>query len=229
MPIQGIVNTARALSYYTRLQEVTANNLANVNSDGFKADRVSGHQLPGGSFPVPVEKVDLEQGTFKETGRTLDLAIDGPGFLVVRTAQGDRLTRGGSLSIDSAGQLTDSHGNPVIGEQGPLVIQGGSLEVKSDGQLLVDGAAAGRLQLVEPEDASQLSKEGGGRFVVNGALHPATAATRLRQGAVEEPNLDPMLSMVDLVSIQRAYAANIDALKAMDGVLSVITGEVGRP
>ena len=119
MPLRGIQNAAHGLSYYSRLQEVVANNLANASTDAFKVDRMTGRMLPGESFPVPVEHLDLSQGAMRETGRNLDLALDGPDFLVVTTPSGERLTRGGSLRLDAAGQLTDADGNPVQGQKGP--------------------------------------------------------------------------------------------------------------
>jgi flagellar basal body rod protein FlgG len=229
MPIRGIVNTARSLSYYTRLQEVTANNLANVNSDAFKADRVTAHQLPGAGYPVPAQKTDFQQGAFRETGRPLDVAFDGPGFLMVRTDAGDRLTRGGSLRLDGEGRLADAHGALVMGENGPIVVQGFAVEVQDDGSVVVDGRLAGRMRMVEPDAKATLLKEGAGRYLARGEVVPVRdGVTRMRQGAVEEPNVDPTLGMVDLVSIQRAYSANVDALKAMDSVLGVIAGEVGK-
>ncbi len=83
--------------------------------------------------------------------------------------------------------------------------------------------------MVNPEDPGALLKEGLGRYVSRSALTEVTeGATHVRQGAVEEGNLDPLLSMVDLVAIQRAYTANVDALKAMDGVLGSIVNEVGK-
>lgn len=229
MPLKGILDTARSLSYYARRQEVTANNLANANSDAFKADRVTARAVPGAQFPVPVQHTDLQQGTFRETGRPLDIALDGPGFFVVQTAQGERLTRGGSLKLDPAGRLTDAHGDLVLGDGGPVLIQGGVVEVQGDGTVMVDGANAGRLRMVDPSDTSTLLKEGFGRYLSQGTLQQVEeGVTRVRQGAVEEANLDPLLSMVDLVAIQRAYTANVDALKAMDGVLGSIVNEVGK-
>lgn len=229
MPLQGILNTARSLSYYTRKQEVTANNLANANSDAFKADRVLAHGVGTASFPVPVQDIDLRQGTFRETARPLDLGLQGDGFFVVRTPQGDRLTRGGSFRLDAAGRLADTNGNLVMGEDGPLVLQGGTVEVQGDGSVLVDGANAGRLQIVNVDAPGKLLKEGFGRYVPGGPLRAAEPdAARVRQGVVEEANLDPLLSMVDLVTIQRAYAANVDAMRAMDSVLGSVTTEVGK-
>lgn len=229
MPLNGIVNTARSLSYYLRLQEVTANNLANSNTDAFKADRLTARILPGGPYPVPVQATDLEQGSFRDTGRPLDLGLDGPGFFVVATEHGERLTRGGSLRLDPEGRLTDAHGSALQGENGPIVVTGSNVEVQPDGTVLVDGASAGRLRRVQVDDPGALRKEGYGRFVPAGELHEVVdGVTKVRQGAVEEPNLDPVLSMVDLVSIQRAYSANIEALRVMDGALGIVTGDVGR-
>ena len=229
MPLQGILNSARTLAFYARRQEVTANNLANASSDAFKADRVLAHALPGTSTPVAVQDTDLRQGPFRETARSLDLALDGPGFFVVQTAQGERLTRGGSFRLDTAGRLADSEGNLVLGDGGPLLLEGSKVEVQGDGTVAVDGQSAGRLRIVDVEDPARLTKEGFGRYAPGGEVRPVDEdATHVRQGAVEEANLDPLQSMVDLVTIQRAFAANVDALKAMDSVLGAVTNEVGR-
>ena len=98
MPLKGILNTAHALSFYTRRQEVQANNLANASSDGFKADRVLGHATAGSTFPVPVQATDLQQGAFRETERPLDLGretlgrdrlvVDSNDFPLLRTYHG---------------------------------------------------------------------------------------------------------------------------------------------
>ena len=169
MPIRGIVNTARALSYYLREQEVTANNLANVNTDAFKADRITGRSPAGASYPVPVEKTDLQQGAFRDTQRPLDLSLDGPGFLVVRTEAGERLTRGGSLKLDAAGRLADAHGNLILGDEGPIVLQGSKIEARGDGTLVVDGAIAGKLRIENVADPALLQKEGVGRYEIGRA------------------------------------------------------------
>lgn len=230
MPIGGILNTAKSLGYYLRLQEVTANNLANANTEAFKADRLTAHHLPGGHYPVPVETTDLKQGTFTETGRPLDISLDGPGYFVIGTDRGERLSRGGSFTLDPAGRLTDSHGAPVLGVQGPILIQGGAIEVRGDGTILVDGVEAGRLRVETVEDPRTLQKEGRGYYLPGGPTAPVAddSVTRVRHAAVEESNIDTINSMVDLVAIQRAYAANLDALRTMDGVLGTITNEVGK-
>jgi len=229
MSMRGIVNSARTLSYYRRLQEVTANNLANASTDAFKADRMTARQLPGQEYPVPIEQTDLEQGRLRETGRPLDVGLEGPGYFVVSTPRGERLTRGGSLRLDASGCLMDGRGDPLVGAEGPIRVNGAQVEIRADGTVLVDGTGAGRLRIETVDEPALLLKEGAGRYVPRGALRPVPETqVFVRQGSVEEANLDPLLSMVALVNIQRSYGANIDALKVLDGVLGSVTNSVGR-
>jgi flagellar basal-body rod protein FlgF len=230
MTIPGIIQTARTLAYYERMQEMTANNLANVSSEGFKADRMTAHLEAGASTPTPVTQMDLSQGSFRETGRPLDLALDGQGYFVVHTARGERLTRGGGFRLDGTGTLTDPHGDPVLGQRGPVVITGGTVEVHADGTVVVDGRPVDQLRLETVNDPLTLRKEGGGQLRAQGATTPAGPdALRVRQGAIEESNLDAIHGMVDLVTIQRAYTANINVLRAMDGVLGTVANDLAKP
>ena len=229
MPLKGITETARMLSYYTRMQEVVANNLANANTDAFKVDRITARLLNGEESPIPVQLTDFQQGSLRETSRTFDLALEGEGFFVVQTENGERLTRGGSFRLDAGGQLIDSMGAPVLGKEGPIMIVGGAVEVLNDGAVMVDGAMVDALRIETVDDLSSLMKEGTGRYMASGATESVAAggATMVRQGHVEEANLDPVTSMVELVKIQHAYKANVDALQAMDDVLSSIVNDVG--
>ncbi|MEO5798597.1 MAG: flagellar hook basal-body protein [Gemmatimonadales bacterium] len=227
MPLRSIINTARTLSYYTRLQQTTANNLANVSTAGFKGDRLTARQSAGDPHPVPVQAIDLRQGTLRDTGRPFDLALKGDGFLVVQTPQGERLTRGGSLGIGNDGTLVDNHGDAILGSDGPINVSGRRVEIGTDGSVSVDGKSVGQLRVETVADPSTLTKEGAGRFIPGGATQAATSVT-VAQGALEDANVDPLLGTVDLITIQRAYAANLDVLKTMDGVMGTVTNELGR-
>lgn len=227
MPLRSIVNTARALSYYTRRQEIAANNLANVSTQGYKSDRVTARNMPDGRFPIAEVTLDLSQGALRDTGRPFDLAVEGPGFLVVKTAQGERLTRGGGFSLDSNGVLVDNHGDQLLGADGPLVIDGKDIQIGPDGSVMVDGKSAGKLRLVQIKDLTTIIKEGEGRFSTTGTMNPATES-RLRQGSLEDANFESVPGLVDLITIQRAWAANTEAMRAMDSVLGTTTGEIGK-
>ncbi len=229
MDLNGINGVARTLSYYARRQEITAGNLAQSNTEAFKALRVAAHGSSDGSSPEAVQWTDWTQGSLRSTGRPLDIALEGPGFLVVETPEGDRLTRGGSLQLDPDGRLIDSGGRSVLGEQGPLYLFGSSVEVATDGSITVDGAAAGRLRLAVVDDLDGLAREDGGVFAPTSEVRSAPeGAVEVRQGSVEDANLDPITSLVDLISIQRAYAANVQALKTMDRILSIAASDVGE-
>lgn len=228
MTLRGIQTTAQGLAYYQRLQEVVANNLANVSTTGFKLDRLTGEQREGTSFPTPVQATDFRQGPLRDTGRPLDLALEGDGWFVVRAPGGERLTRAGSFRLDGTGQLVDAEGHPVLGTEGPVAIPPGTVEIQADGTLLVDSQVIATLRLERPAEGASLAKEGFGRFAVTGGTEAAGGALRVRQGMLEDTNADAVSGMIDLVTIQRAYSANIDALKAMDGVLETVTTAIGK-
>lgn len=229
MPLDAIVRTARSLAFYRRLEEVTANNVANASTDAFKADRLVAWLPQGGDVPAPVQRTDLEPGRLRETGRPLDLAFEGEGYFVVATPRGERLMRGGSLRLDTAARLTDAHGAPLLGTNGPIVIAGDEVQIAADGTVKVDGASVDQLRVVRPPAPEALRKEGYGRFSVIGEMAAADRGSiRILHGSVEDSNVDPVLAIVDLVSVQRAYSANADALKAIDGVLGTVANQVGR-
>jgi flagellar basal body rod protein FlgG len=231
MGLNAIKSTARTLSYYTRLQALTANNLANSDTEGFKADVMAARLIGDATFPGPVTRTDLSQGTMTETGRPLDVALEGPGFLVLQTDQGERLTRGGALALDAGNRLSDRHGNLLLGQNGPVQIplRYATLEIQADGDVVVDGLRLDRLRVETVADTNTLMKEGAGRFIPSTATEALdTSTTVLRQGSTEDSNQDTLKGTVDLVTIQRAYAANVDSLKALDSVLGTVVNQVGR-
>jgi len=227
MTLPGIVSAARTLSYYDALQNVAANNLANVSTDGYKADLMTAHVSANGMHPVPAQSIDLRQADLRDTGRTFDVALQGSGFTVVSTKDGERLTRGGAFTRSPNGILIDAHGDPVLGIDGPLLVAGAKVEIEVDGTVIVDGARAGRLRLATVADPKTLLKEGNGRFVASTALTPATDIG-VHQGALEESNVSTAEGTIDLIKIQRAYASTVNSLRAMDGALGVVVNDIGR-
>ena len=212
-----------------RQMDVVANNVANVNTNGFKADRSMFQEyLASGAhednFLTPDRRVsyvqdratfhDFSQGAVEETRNPLDVAIDGGGFLVVQTPAGERYTRDGALQINNQGQLVTAGGNPVLGNSGPIVFQSTDKQVSiaSDGNVTVlEGTSRidsvrGRLRVVSFAQAQNLQKEGSNLYSAGqgNAAQPDTSS-KLRQGFVEKSNVNSVLEMSRMIEVTRTY------------------------
>ncbi len=248
--VSGLRTAASAMDAQTERLAVLANNLANVTAAGYKADhpeffqlltspRAAGSVSPTGpAAPLPQSpgevqtRTDFTPGPLRETGNPLDLALEGPGFFVVRGPGGQRLTRSGTFTRSASGQLATHDGLPVVGADGqPLTLPpGGRIEVDERGQVSVDGAQIGGLLIVEPENLDRLQKEGGTRFVAppDLPLPPARAAS-VRQGAIELSNVNPILTLVEMIDALRVYEAAQRTARGVDDTLRRAVNEVGRP
>jgi flagellar basal-body rod protein FlgF len=213
-----------------REMEVVANNIANIDTNGFKADfsLFEEYLMPGarnGNFRVadsPVSFVrnrgtliDLNQGALQRTGGPTDIAISGDGFLVIQTAQGERYTRNGALQVNSQGELVTSEGYRVLGDGGPIAFQpqDTGITINPEGTVSVkDGANAtveiirGRLRLVNFTQPQRLQKEGGSTFSTPADMPAATSTTaRVVQGALEKSNVRPIVEMSHMIEVSRSY------------------------
>src|SRR6266481_421415 len=212
-----------------RQMDVVANNVANVNTNGYKADRsLFSEYLNSGAHEDNFKGRDravsyvLDNGTFKDftqgpteqTKNPLDVAIDGGGFLVVQTPAGERYTRDGGLQINNQGQLVTAGGNPVLGNSGPIVFQPTDKQVSiaADGNVTVlEGinridSVRGKLRLVSFAQAQRLLKEGSNLYSAGeGATAQPDTASKLRQGFVEKSNVNPVLEMSRMIEVTRTY------------------------
>lgn len=231
----GMSSAAAALRYWERRQEVASNNLANVSTDGFKGQKVFARMVEG-ALPAADETTDFSQGTLETTNNPRDVALDGRGFFVVKTPNGERYSRGGSLQVNDAGDLTDSSGNQLLGESGPIRVTSpgktevGAIQISRDGTITVDNAEVGRLRIETIPDKTTLSAEGKGLFVPPAGRQRIDPDARIvRQGALEQSNVTPISEMVDMISIQRAYTAVQKAVTTLDTVRQIATTELARP
>lgn len=232
MPINGFSSSAAALRYWERRQEIASNNLANVETAGFKAGRVFG-QLLDDRLVVADVGLDLTPGALRPTGNPLDLAVEGDAFLTVDTPNGPRLTRGGSFSIDQEGVIVDASGNALQLEDGAIAVRSeagvnGTVDIGRDGMVRIDGVEVGRLLVVRAGAAAAPVPEGSGLFVASGAESRADGDF-VRQGHLEASNVGTVDAMVDMISIQRAYASVQKAMMVMDGVRETIANALARP
>jgi flagellar basal body rod protein FlgG len=224
----GIAAAASALRYYERRQEIVAHNLANASTDGFKAERIFA-RLVGDSHPAPDTATDLRRGSFKETGGALDIATDSDGFFVVSTPQGDRLSRGGTLRLSPDGVLTDPAGHALLGEKGPIRLGPGSITIDREGLVAVDGEAVDRLRMETVPPGTDMQHDAGTLFVPGSTRQQLDVGNRaIKQGFVEESNVNTVSTMVDMISVQRAYANAAKALTTLDGIRATISNDLGK-
>lgn len=211
-----------------RQMDVVANNVANVNTNGYKADkslfeeylktgahednfigrdRAVSYVLDSGTYK------DFSQGPTEPTKNPLDVAIDGGGFLVVQTPAGERYTRNGSLQINNQGQLVTAAGDPVLGNAGPIVFQqtDHDVSIAADGNVTVQegtsrtDAVRGKLRIVRFADVQSLQKEGSNLYsAAAGAAQPDTAS-KLQQGFIEKSNVNSVTEMSRLIEVTRTY------------------------
>jgi flagellar basal-body rod protein FlgF len=228
-PINGMIRAANALHYWERRQEIVSNNLANAETTGFKAERVFARVI-GDSIPVADSATDLRTGNIRETGAPLDLALSNEGFFVIETPNGERLTRGGSFTLDANGQVVDSDGNALLGENGPIVAPTGAIVIDRSGAVKVNGAEVDRLRVETVPLNVRLQHDAGTTFLPDPSRASQAAADReVRQGALEDSNVGTIDSMVDLISVQRAYAAVQRAVTTLDGIRETISNDLGKP
>lgn len=212
-----------------RQLDVVANNIANVNTAGYKADSSLFEE-----FLMPVAHEDnfvgsdrrlsyvQDRGTFRDfsqgpaeqTKNPLDVAIDGSAFLVVQTPAGERYTRDGGLQLNNQGQLVTAAGNPVLGTSGPIILQqtDHDINITPDGTItVVEGTGRtdsirGKLQLVSFPDAQKLLKEGLNLYTAGeGTAQPDTKSV-VRQGYIEKSNVNGVAEMSRMIEVTRAYS-----------------------
>lgn len=229
MKPEGLASGANALRYWQARQNVVANNLANAETHGFKGERVFARLL--GDRIAPEAATDMRQGVLTPTQRPLDLAIDGDGFFVVDTPAGQRLSRGGPFTLDTDGRIVDAAGNALLGEDGAIRIPEakGEVTIDSTGVVRVDGAPLDRLRVEVPGEGARLLHEGNALFRAEGGTETvANDARKVLQGHLEGSNVNTLQSMVDMIDIQRNYAAVHNSLGVVDGVMETIANRIGR-
>jgi flagellar basal-body rod protein FlgF len=222
-----LVGLSRQVTLERQL-DVVANNIANVNTTGFKADRsLFEEYLNSGAhednFVGRDRRVsyvqdratyrDFSPGSLEPTKNPLDVAIDGSGFFAVQAAGGERYTRDGNLQVNNLGQLVTAGGDPVLGTSGPIVLQptDHDVNVSPDGTITVlEGSAKtdsvrGKLRLVSFADAQSLLKQGSNLYAAGaGAAQPDLKST-LRQGFVEKSNVNGVSEMSNMIQVMRTY------------------------
>jgi flagellar basal-body rod protein FlgF len=216
--------------------DLLANNLANTNTPGYKAQYAFYRSLPAwlqASLTTPLNtavnrfgmiggaRLDLSVGNLDTTGNPTDVALETAGFFTIQTAKGLRYTRSGNFQLNTKRQLVTAQGDLVLGEAGPIQIPTGQPTISQDGTVSIDGAIVAKLKVTEFPADTPLLPEGATYFRALDAAGKASADPHVRQGALETSNANPVRAAVSLIDLQRTA-------QMMEKALSIFHNEFNK-
>jgi flagellar basal-body rod protein FlgF len=229
-----------------RRLDVAANNMANMSTAGFKREqpvfREYVEQAQAGAVPEARSTSfvldygavhDTALGTFQPTGNPLDVMIDGPGYLAVRTPDGSTgYTRAGALKVTPTGELATASGQLVLGEGGaPVTIppdQVGELTMTADGTISSTQGPLGRLAVTTFADERMLEPRGDGLLTGQGGRELTASETHLHSGGIESSNVQPIVETTSMVEILRAYQTSMSMSSSLDDMRQRAITRLGK-
>jgi flagellar basal-body rod protein FlgG len=234
-----------------RKLEIQNNNLANVNTVGFKRQVLitspedfedtfakemashdpyaSGDQQRVATVNEVSAEIDFSLGAIKSTGNPFDAALRNPkDFFVVNTPEGKMYTRAGNFTLNSEGALVTQDGMTVQGEGGPIVINQPGARITEDGSLRAGINALGRIQVVRIEDTKKLTPVAGTRFKLTGGPQPLPVDARVEPRSLEMSNVSAVTGMIDLITTNRAFEAYTKAAQSIDTLNQAAINQVGK-
>ncbi len=234
--------TYAALTRQTGLlqeMQVIANNVANSATTGFRAEQALfaehvsnlGADFPSLSMATArIANTLTAQGVLQQTGAPLDLAIEGEGFFLIQTPQGERLTRAGHFGPNQNGDLVNADGHAVLDAGGAPVfvpVDAGPIKIGADGTISAGNQLVGQIGVVVPVNPLGLSREGGTVFVAEDGVNPAENA-RVLQGYLEASNVNPTLEIARMIEVQRAYELGQSFLDKEDERIRTVMRTLGQ-
>lgn len=227
----GIFLSGAAMISQQARQEALVNNIANSSTPGYKAAHVFADVLEevagtGSEAIRAMERdkfqyIDFGQGAIRPTGRPLDMALDGKGFFVVLTPDGERYTRNGNFTLDGEGTLVTQEGHPVVSESGPLTLEAADFTINDKGEVLVGGEPIGALQVRDFSNPENLIREGSGLFAPapNRSLVDSEVEAKVCQGCLEESNVSGTKEMVRMMALLKQFEAAGHTLKLQNSTI----------
>lgn len=229
-----------------RRLDVTANNMANSSTVGFKREQPLFHEYVEKTREAPIEDAkktsfvldygaihDVTQGAFQATGNPLDVMIDGPGYLNVETADGGiAYTRAGFIKILESGDLATSSGHRILGDNGrPITVppeQMNSITIAADGTVMGREGPLGRIGITSFADENMVSPRGDGMMAGTGGQAIAAGQTKLKVGGVEASNVQPIVETTAMVEILRSYQSSMRMSEALNDMRKTAIDKLGR-
>ncbi len=231
------VSKAGMLAQQRRL-EVAANNLANINTIGFKRTQISfpkvldaildegndDNRIPG------TTKIDFAPGSLKKTGNPLDIAIQGEGFFVLQGPEGEVLTRNGNFTLNADGELVGQNGWPVLTSQGIIQVNGESLSINESGEILLNGKVIATLRIVQVNNNENLVDLNNTlfRFGNGGYRELDRSEIHVQPGYLETSNVNPLSEMIELIEINHNFEMAQKSTKTQDESLGQLFNRAGR-
>lgn len=239
-----IIGLTRQLTL-RREMDITANNIANAQTAGFKVEQVMltsntdsrARHMDGPDRVAFVDEWalgrDFSQGQLQQTGRTLDVALEGEGFFTLDTQNGERFTRDGSFTLSANGELVTGNGDRVLDEAGnPIFLDpaAGQITIGQDGTVSQNNQPGQRLGIANFENVGLLEKVGNNQFSApENAERAGDVAALVRQGFVEGSNVRPMTEITRMMEVSRAYASVTKMIRDADELSRKAIDRLGRP
>ena len=224
------------MSAQTFKNDLVSNNLANINTIGYKRDIMFTDMLDvfDTNYDNKNIKTEFTQGTMKETGNPLDIAFSGRGFFIIENNGGEYYTRDGHFTVNSLGNLTTAEGFNVMGQGGIINVsldgaKTGDFEISNSGEIFVNNEYIDMLKIVDFEDYTELTKEGVNLFSANDnhKLYEPEMYMVL-QRHLEGSNVNSVNEMVELISLQRNFESTQKAVRTLDDALGKAANDIGR-
>ena len=253
--VRGLYTAWTGMQNEQKRLDVIANNIANASTTGYKQEGVTSQSFDDmlgikvRDFSVETNEVigkmslgvkigevytNHTQGSLRPTGNTFDLALDGAGFFTVKVTDTNgvdhiRYTRAGNYTITKDGYVTDADGNRLQSEAGDLIVPtDAEIVFDTDGAVYANGELIDQLTITDFEDYNYLKKYADTMYEpVDGATQKE-AAGAVRQGFLEQSNVNVVQEMTQMIAITRAYEANQKVIQTMDGTLDQAVNSVGR-
>lgn len=220
--------------------DAVANNIANLSTPGFRREgvmfseyiqRLDGKEPSLSMATANTRLLDLSQGALSRTGGSYDLAIEGDGFFLTGGPEGPRLTRAGAFTQDATGRIVTPAGAPLLDTGGsPVTVPPGARDVTigTDGTVSADGTPLAQIGLYAPVDPTDLRHQSGTAFSAAAGVQPAVQPGRIRQGYLEDSNVNPVTEVARMIDVQRAYEMSQTFLDTEDQRVRGVIQTLGK-
>ncbi|MGL5008923.1 MAG: flagellar hook-basal body complex protein [Paracoccaceae bacterium] len=221
-----------------REMETVAQNLANISTTGFRREGVVFSEYVARLEAEPslsmstgnTRHIDLSQAGLSSTGGTYDMAIQGDGFFLIQTPEGERLTRAGAFTPSVDGTLVTPDGHALLDAGGTAIAvppNARSVSVAGDGTVSADGVAVARVGLWQPVNPLDLVHVAGTMFAADGGVEPSEGG-QILQGMLEDSNVEPVTEVARMIAVQRAYELGQTLLEREDARVRSVIQTLGR-